>query len=88
MDYEYEDPAVEGDDGMEVEESDNNKNAMEEEVEEEEDIPVTQEDAWAVIRCVLDKLVEYEAVCSMWNQLLLRGIWDTVTLSSSCANSI
>ena len=46
MDYEYEDPAVEGGDEMDVEgqESDN--------MMEEEDIPVTQEDAWAAIRFV------------------------------------
>jgi hypothetical protein len=55
MDYEFEDPAVQqelvvedsGDNGMENEGQEND-NMM----EEEEDIPVTQEDAWAVIRSV------------------------------------
>ena len=74
MDYEYEDPAAEGGDGMDVEESDNN-NAMDEEAEEEEeDIPVTQEDAWAVIRCV---------ACGKSGINYLYGIWDS-TSSTSC----
>jgi len=49
MDYEYEDPA--GEDAMEVEQQqqggDGEGDPM---MMEDEDIPVTQEDAWAVIR--------------------------------------
>lgn len=48
MDYEYEDPAavVDGGGGDGIE----NEGQESDDVMEEEDIPVTQEDAWAVIR--------------------------------------
>jgi len=47
MDYEYEDPA--GEDAMEVEQQPAGEEG-DPMMMEDEDIPVTQEDAWAVIR--------------------------------------
>lgn len=64
MDYEYEDPDPNADadaeadadpavepvgERMDVEEAEENNDL---DAVEEEDVPVTQEDAWAVIRCV------------------------------------
>ena len=52
MDYEYEDPAeadaIYGEDAMEVDQQQEEEEG--DAVMEDEDIPVTQEDAWAVIR--------------------------------------
>ena len=54
MDYEFDDPAdtaADGDDAMEVDPQQEGEEG--DAMMDDDDIPVTQEDAWAVIRYVL-----------------------------------
>ena len=68
MDYEYEDPAeadaIYGEDAMEVDQQQEEEEG--DAVMEDEDIPVTQEDAWAVIRYAFIWNASWRCSASEW----------------------